>query len=182
MLNPDNFAHYPKNPVIGAFFREIDRADELGSGMRKMMMYGKKYGGADPQLIEGDVFRMIISVPEFGEKPSNTLGRESATVSSGPESGPESIFERVIRELLISSRSKSELDAALGHRSVSGKLNERIPVQHELAELPVGLSTCMYCQLSGYLCCFFYEMLAAQPIRACTSLAPAQEDQGCHLC
>jgi ATP-dependent DNA helicase RecG len=40
--------------------------------------------------------------------------------------GPESIFERVIRELLISSRSKSELDAALGHRSVSGKLNERI--------------------------------------------------------
>ncbi len=83
--------------LIGAFFRKIDRADELGSGMRKMMMYGKKYGGADPQLIEGDVFRMIISVPEFGEKPSNTLGREPATVSSGPESGPESIIERVIR-------------------------------------------------------------------------------------
>jgi len=37
-------------------------------GMRKMMMYGKKYGGSDPQLIEGDVFRTIISVPEFGEK------------------------------------------------------------------------------------------------------------------
>jgi predicted HTH transcriptional regulator len=51
--------------VLGAFFREIDRADELGSGMRKMMLYGKKYGGADPQLIEGDIFRMVISVPEF---------------------------------------------------------------------------------------------------------------------
>ena len=38
--------------------------------MRKMMMYGKKYGGADPQLIEGDNFRMIISVPEFGENPA----------------------------------------------------------------------------------------------------------------
>jgi len=126
VLNPDTFAPYPKNPVIGAFFREIDRADELGSGMRKMMMYGKKYGGADPQLIEGDVFRMIISVPEFGEKPSNTPGREPAAVSSGPESGPESIFERVIRELPIGSRSKSELVAALGHKSVSGKLNERI--------------------------------------------------------
>ncbi len=79
------FVPYPKNPVIGACFREIDRADELGSGMRKMMMYGKKYGGADPQLIEGDVFRMIISVPEFGEKTSNTLGRDLATVSLGPE-------------------------------------------------------------------------------------------------
>jgi ATP-dependent DNA helicase RecG len=122
VLNPDNFAPYPKNPVIGAFFREIDRADELGSGMRKMMMYGKKYGGADPQLIEGDVFRMIISVPEFGKKPLNTLGREPATFSSGPES----IFKRVIRELLIGSRSKSELATALGQKSVSGKLNERI--------------------------------------------------------
>ena len=112
--------------MIGAFFREIDRADELGSGIRKMMMYGKKYGGADPQLIEGDVFRMIISVPEFGEKTSNTLGREPATVSSGPESGPESIFKRFIKELLIGARLKSELAVALGHRSVLGKLNERI--------------------------------------------------------
>jgi len=38
--------------------------------MRKMMLYGKKYGGADPQLIEGDNFRMIISIPEFGENPA----------------------------------------------------------------------------------------------------------------
>ena len=60
VLNPDTFAPYPKNPVIGSFFREIDRADELGSGMRNLMKYGKAYGGADPQLIEGDVFRMII--------------------------------------------------------------------------------------------------------------------------
>ncbi len=108
--------------MIGAFFREIDRADELGSAMRNLMKYGKAYGGADPQLIEGDVFRMIISVPEFGEKTSNTLGRDLATVSLGPES----IFERVIKELLVGARSKSELAIALGHRSVSGKLNERI--------------------------------------------------------
>ncbi len=116
--------------MIGAFFRAIDRADELGSGMRKMMMYGKKYGGLDPQLIEGDVFRMIISVPEFGGKTSNAPGPDLATVSLGPESrpesGPESIFEKVIKELLVGARSKSELAIVLGHRSVSGKLNERI--------------------------------------------------------
>jgi len=74
------FAPYPKNPVIGAFFREIDRADELGSGMRNLMKYGKAYGGADPQLIEADVFRMIISVPEFGEKQE-----KMAKVVSTPE-------------------------------------------------------------------------------------------------
>ncbi len=70
LLNPDTVVPYQKNPILSAFFREIDRADELGSGMRKMMLYGKKYGGADPQLIEGDNFRMIISVPEFGENPA----------------------------------------------------------------------------------------------------------------
>jgi ATP-dependent DNA helicase RecG len=79
LLNPATFSPYPKNPVLGAFFREIDRADELGSGMRNLMKYGKHYGGSDPQLIEGDVFKMIISVPEFGEQLSN--GRpESGTL------------------------------------------------------------------------------------------------------
>ena len=37
--------------------------------MRKMMRYGKTYGGADPEMIEGDVFRIVVKVPEFG-KPS----------------------------------------------------------------------------------------------------------------
>ena len=84
VLDPETFAPYPKNPVIGAFFREIDRADELGSGMRKMMLYGKKYGGADPQLIEGDIFRMIISVPEFGsvQKPAEIIESVGAQVTA----------------------------------------------------------------------------------------------------
>lgn len=34
--------------------------------MRKLMRYGKAYGGDDPQMIEGDVFRIIVKVPEFG--------------------------------------------------------------------------------------------------------------------
>jgi ATP-dependent DNA helicase RecG len=66
VLNPNTFTPFPKNPVIGAFFREIHRADELGSGMHKMMRYGKSYGDADPEMIEGDVFRIVVKVPEFG--------------------------------------------------------------------------------------------------------------------
>lgn len=67
-LDPENFTPFPKNPVIAKFFRQIGRADELGSGMRKMMKYSRAYGGADPELIEGDVFRILIKVPEFSEK------------------------------------------------------------------------------------------------------------------
>ena len=66
VLNPATLTPFPKNPVIGAFFREIHRADELGSGSRKLMRYGKIYGGADPVMIEGDVFRTTIKVPEYG--------------------------------------------------------------------------------------------------------------------
>ncbi len=78
VLNPETSTPFPKNPVLGAFFREIDRADELGSGMRKMMLYGKKYGGADPQLIEGDIFRIIVKVPEFDKAGVLPAGTKSA--------------------------------------------------------------------------------------------------------
>lgn len=76
LLNLATAAPYPKNPVIGAFFREIHRADELGSGMRKMMRYGKVYGGDDPEMIEEDTFRMVIKIPEFGGRVSTEIAGE----------------------------------------------------------------------------------------------------------
>lgn len=82
-LDPANFTPFPKNPVIGAFFREIHRADELGSGMRKLMRYGKAYGGADPEMIEGDIFRIVVKVPEFG--PAGEVPGE-ATPNGGSKS------------------------------------------------------------------------------------------------
>ena len=69
-LDPATTIPFQKNPVIGAFFRQIDRADELGSGMRKLILYGKTYGGADPEMIEGDIFRIVIPIPEFGANPA----------------------------------------------------------------------------------------------------------------
>lgn len=83
VLDPATFTPFPKNPVISAFFREIHRADELGSGMRKLMRYGKAYGGAGPEMIEGDVFRITVKVPEFGFS-----GEEVAIPESGTKSAP----------------------------------------------------------------------------------------------
>lgn len=87
ILDPETCVPYQKNPVLSAFFREIDRADELGSGMRKMMRYGKRYGGADPQLIEGDNFRMIISIPELGEDPASPVRIVRRNSHSGEVTG-----------------------------------------------------------------------------------------------
>ena len=61
--NKPTFTPFPKNPDIARFFRQIGLADELGSGVRNMMKYGKAYGDDDPELIEGDVFRIIVKVP-----------------------------------------------------------------------------------------------------------------------
>ena len=41
LINPSNFTPFPKNPVIAKVFREIGRADEMGSGVRKLYKYCK---------------------------------------------------------------------------------------------------------------------------------------------
>ena len=60
VINPDNFTPFPKNPVLAGVFREIGNADELGSGMRNLIKYVKIYSNSTPQLIEGDIFKIII--------------------------------------------------------------------------------------------------------------------------
>ena len=106
VLNPATLAPFPKNPVIGAFFREIHRADELGSGSRKLMRYGKIYGGANPEMIEGDVFRTTIKVPEYGgpniilTEDGIPMTTEHGAVMSTEQSAPH------LDQLALTSRQK----------------------------------------------------------------------------
>ena len=63
-ITPDNYVPNAKNPIIAAFFRNIWLADELGSGVRKLFHYVKRYSGKDPQMIDGDVFRIIVPLDD----------------------------------------------------------------------------------------------------------------------
>lgn len=63
-MNLATFEPFPKNPPISKVFREIGLADELGSGMRNTYKYTKMYSGAEPQFVEGDVFRISIPLAE----------------------------------------------------------------------------------------------------------------------
>jgi ATP-dependent DNA helicase RecG len=126
-LDPETFTPYPENPVTGAFFREIDRADELGSGMRNMMKYGRKYGGGDPQLIEGDVFRMIISVPEFG-----AIGKPDAAGGKHDEAHDEAhvtlteIEQQMLQACQQAARSTPELLEILGYKARTGNFKKAL--------------------------------------------------------
>jgi ATP-dependent DNA helicase RecG len=68
LINPVNFYTHPKNPNILEVFKQIGRAEELGSGVRNVFRYGKVYGGAEPVFQEGNVFKTIIAVPVKAEK------------------------------------------------------------------------------------------------------------------
>lgn len=66
-LYPDSFSPFTKNPVLAKFFREIGRMDELGSGMRRLFHYGPNYAsGRKPEVIEEDVFKIIVPVEPSG--------------------------------------------------------------------------------------------------------------------
>ena len=64
VITPDNLEPNPKNPIIAAFFRNIGLADELGSGVRKLYHYVPRYSGKPPEMIDGDIFRVIVPLNE----------------------------------------------------------------------------------------------------------------------
>ncbi len=110
-LNPATFTPFPKNPVIAAFFRETHRADELGSGMRKMMKYGKAYDGKDPEMIEGDVFRTIVKYPD------SAVYEEDFAFTTQVEAQVEAqVSRRILSACAENPLSSAEIAAALGHR------------------------------------------------------------------
>lgn len=128
VLDPATFTPFPKNPVIGAFFREIHRADELGSGMRKMMRYGKAYGGADPEMIEGDIFRIIVKVPEFDKAGG------AVTPEVTPEVGTKLALSRHQVEILHKCLRESTL---LGLMTITGR-SDRTKFRHQVLNPMLG--------------------------------------------
>lgn len=103
-IDPTHFSPMPKNPVIARFFRELGRADELGSGVRNLMKYGKAYGGKDPELVEGDIFRIKVHYPETETQVTTEVTTEVAT---------EVTTEEKLLAVLDGEMSKKDLREAL---------------------------------------------------------------------
>jgi ATP-dependent DNA helicase RecG len=98
-----------------------------------MMRYGKAYGGEDPQMIEGDVFRIIVKVPEYGavEKPAEQKEPEQvhqqggpARAQSGAQSGAQS--QKILQALAQESLSAVSLAERLGLHSKTGSFKRTL--------------------------------------------------------
>jgi len=109
VIMPDDFEPTPKNPIIASFFRNIGLADELGSGVRKLHNYGKKYSGKSPQLIEGDVFRIVVPLNN-----EYSFDEEAGNVQFGIE--PKNKTEDTILDYLKNNptSTQSDISTALG--------------------------------------------------------------------
>ena len=60
-LKPNDFVPYTKNPTIAKVFKEIGFAEELGSGVRKIMQYSKQYFGSEPKFDDDYLFTTTIT-------------------------------------------------------------------------------------------------------------------------
>ena len=71
-----------------------------------MMKYGKAYGGEDPEMIEGDVFRTIVKYPD------SAVYEEDSTATGGaaPQVTPQ-VTPQVIR--LLNVLKEGELNRGL---------------------------------------------------------------------
>jgi len=76
-----NFSPYPQNPMIAHFFKEIDRVDELGSGVRNTYLYCDLYTpGTKPEFLECDVFKAMnpIQIKQATGQPTEQVSGEAA--------------------------------------------------------------------------------------------------------
>jgi len=64
IITPENLNPNPRNPLIAGFFRNLWLADELGSGVRRLHHYVPLYSGKNPELRDGDIFRVIVPLDD----------------------------------------------------------------------------------------------------------------------
>ena len=126
LLRPDDFAPSPKNPAIARMFREMQWAEELGSGVRNLFRYARAFGGQDPILREESIFRVTVMLPPLADGATAGQTEAGSQPESGAESGAESQARRILVALSAGALSKAELAGRLGLPSVSGALNRGV--------------------------------------------------------
>jgi len=130
-ITPDNYTPNPKNPIIAAFFRNIWLADELGSGVRKLFYYVARYSGQDPEMIDGDVFKIIVPLDDnfsFEASEAQSKRSQSATKAQSYDSIP---LEDAILEYLRDFPRATQIELA----KTTGK--SRRTVQDTIALLKI---------------------------------------------
>lgn len=117
-LDIASFEPFPKNPPISKVFREIGLADELGSGMRNTYKYTKLYSGAEPQFIEGDVFRTVIPLSTAATATVGPLGGDQVSDQVGDQVSDQDISAKILA-FCHTPKTKKEICNHFGYANLT---------------------------------------------------------------
>ena len=126
-ITPENLEPNPKNPVIASFFRTIGYADQLGSGVRNLYKYGRQYAGADPEFVEGDVFRIIVPLDEnrifllddqqVSQQVSQQVDQQVSQPADQQDRKPDTMEEKILA-FCETARTRKEIADYCGYKDL----------------------------------------------------------------
>ena len=96
-----------------------------------MMKFGKAFGGREPELVEGDIFKITIGVPIYEDRADSINGKSSMTKAQVEAQVDVSVLSACINDPL----SSAEIALAMGHKQLSGNLRKTIPRLREAGYL-----------------------------------------------
>jgi len=110
IITPDNLEPESKNPCIASFFRNIWLADELGSGVRRLYHYVPRYSGMDPEIIDDDIFRIIVPLDD---EYSYEVGKDKAQIKRSLKRNDDcALNENEILEYLTTHPRATQVEIA----------------------------------------------------------------------
>ena len=133
-LQPDNFSPFPKNPVIARVFKEIGRADELGSGVRNIFEYYQYYSKHKPILEEQDIFKCTVFIDDTLE--NYILKSEYDNLyKSIKDDGINETIDEINDELSKNDEINDEINVGLSKNDViNDEINENADMNDEIKE------------------------------------------------
>lgn len=112
-IDPSTCTPFPKNPKIASMFNEVGLADELGSGIKKIVTYTQLYGWGVPNFQEGDSF--VAELPRYPGK-----------VNTVPQSEVVKLVINFIREHPNTNRASIDIMLSSKMRSMAPQEISRI--------------------------------------------------------
>lgn len=104
-----DFMPYPKNPILANVFLNIGYADALGSGVRNLYKYTKIYSGGEPDLEEGEVFKLTVPIARAGKNIADykNLSERQVKIFNMMKSNRSITMDFIAAELGVSKKTAS---------------------------------------------------------------------------
>ncbi len=125
----DTYESMPHNPRIANAFFRAGLIEAWGSGVSKIVGACQSAGTTTPQwkrIPDGLCLEFLATDVSHKYPGQDGVLEKAPPTLAQPESQPESLREKVLRQLSNGQMSKAEISRSLGQKSISGQLNKVI--------------------------------------------------------